>query len=84
MKAYQKNAGSTFATALLSDMAFAYDPAVEDPAVTAAKRCSETEECTGFVFDKVEEDGGSWLQYTLVTGSPSMEPLHGATAFEMM
>ena len=84
VKAYQKNAGSTFATALISDMAFAYDPVVEDPALTAAKKCSETEGCTGFVFDKVEEDGGSWLQYTLVTDSPAMEPRHGATAFAMM
>ena len=83
MRQYQKNAGSTFATSLMADMAFTYDPAVEEPALTAAKKCRETEGCTGFVFDQPDE-AGDWLQFTLLTTSgASLRPHHGSTAFTL-
>ena len=86
-KAYSKNAGSSFATGVISDLSFAYDPAVEDPALTAAKKCTEmnAEEegsCTGFLFTK-PDSAGDWLQYTILAASPELTPKYGATAFTL-
>ena len=85
VKAYAKNAGSTFATGVISDMAFTYDPAVEDPALTAAKKCAEMNNendgsCTGFLFNK-PDSAGDWLQYTILAADPELTPKYGATAF---